>query len=525
MNKGTLPRNWQAWPLADVGTWLGGGTPRKSDNRFWHGHIRWVSPKDMKALSIVDTQDHISEEAVENSAAKIIPPGSVLFVTRSGILAHSFPVATNKTEVTVNQDLKAIVPEPVIDTQYLAWCLRAHARLILDSCTKDGTTVQSIEVPTLKAYQVAIAPINEQRRIVAKIEELFSELDKGVENLKTAREQLKVYRQAVFKHAFEGKLTAQWRKEHKDKLESAERLLACIEKERKTHYHRQLDNWNSAVSKWKANGKKGKQPAKPRRAAVTDKPSPEHRRRMWDLPIGWRWLQIGNFAFVTKLAGFEYTKYVRYDDDGDLPVIKAENAGPNGYRVTQYSHVRSASVKELTRSYLEGAELLMVFVGAGTGNVAMVPKNQRFFLGPNIAMIRVEFDAVNARFIELFLRSPMGKDLALAAAKAVAQPSLSMETIRQVPVALPSKAEQDLIVMQIDATLSAIEKTESEIGDQISRAELLRQSILKKAFSGRLVTQDPKDEPASVLLERINAEKTAQNKDNTNKNNKRKDAA
>ena len=167
----------------------------------------------------------------------------------------------------------------------------------------------------------------------------------------------------------------------------------------------------------------------------------------------------------------------------------------------------------------------MVFVGAGTGNVAMVPKNQRFFLGPNIAMIRVESDAVNARFIELFLRSPMGKDLALAAAKAVAQPSLSMETIRQVPVALPSKAEQDLIVMQIDATLSAIEKTESEIGDQISRAELLRQSILKKAFSGRLVTQDPKDEPASVLLERINAEKTAQNKDNTNKNNKRKDAA
>lgn len=119
----------------------------------------------------------------------------------------------------------------------------------------------------------------------------------------------------------------------------------------------------------------------------------------------------------------------------------------------------------------------------------------------------------------------MGKDLALAAAKAVAQPSLSMETIRQVPVALPSKAEQDLIVMQIDATLSAIEKTKSEIGDQISRAELLRQSILKKAFSGRLVTQDPKDEPASVLLERINAEKTAQNKDNTNKNNKRKDAA
>ena len=89
---------------------------------------------------------------------------------------------------------------------------------------------------------------------------------------------------------------------------------------------------------------------------------------------------MGEFAFVTKLAGFEYTKYVRYADDGDLLVIKAENAGPNGYRVTDYSHVHASSVAKLTRSKLVGGELLMVFVGAGTGNVAIVPQEQRFFL-------------------------------------------------------------------------------------------------------------------------------------------------
>ncbi|MEZ5582804.1 MAG: restriction endonuclease subunit S [Candidatus Competibacteraceae bacterium] len=179
MSENHLPKNWQEWPLAEVGTWFGGGTPSKSKERFWRGSILWVSPKDMKALTILDTKDHISEEAIEQSAAKLIPGGAVLFVTRSGILAHSFPVATTKSAVTINQDLKAIVPEPVIDPEYVGWCLRAYARLILDRCTKDGTTVHSIEVPSLQSFRIPIPPFNEQHRIVAKIEELFSELDKG----------------------------------------------------------------------------------------------------------------------------------------------------------------------------------------------------------------------------------------------------------------------------------------------------------------------------------------------------------
>ena len=87
---------------------------------------------------------------------------------------------------------------------------------------------------------------DEQRRIVAKIEELFSELDKGVESLKTARAKLNVYRQAVLKHAFEGKLTAQWREENKDKLETPEQLLARIKQEREARYGQQLQEWKAA---------------------------------------------------------------------------------------------------------------------------------------------------------------------------------------------------------------------------------------------------------------------------------------
>ncbi len=213
---------------------------------------------------------------------------------------------------------------------------------------------------------------------------------------------------------------------------------------------------------------------------------------------------------MTKLAGFEYTDWVKYDEAGDLRVIKAENAGPNGYRVTGYSRIHGESVANLKRSVLVGGELLVVFVGAGTGNVATVPHGTRFFLGPNIAMARAESDAISTRYVELFLRSPSGRDLVLAAAKAVAQPSLSMETIRQCPIAIAPSAEQQEIVRRIDEQLDAVAVSESDIATNLQKAEALRQAILKKAFAGELVPQDPADEPAAALLDRIRAERAAQ---------------
>ena len=115
----------------------------------------------------------------------------------------------------------------------------------------------------LKKSKLPLAPQNEQRRIVAKIEELFSELDKGIESLKAARAKLNIYRQAVLKHAFEGKLTAQWREENKDKLETPEQLLARIKQEREARYEKQLQEWKAAVKEWEEGGKLGKRPAKP----------------------------------------------------------------------------------------------------------------------------------------------------------------------------------------------------------------------------------------------------------------------
>jgi type I restriction enzyme S subunit len=489
--------------LCDIGDWRGGGTPSKLVDGYWNGNVPWVSPKDMKQDLIFDSADHITEQAVYESATKLVPADSILCVTRSGILAHTFPVSINMVPVTINQDIKALTPFEGIDSRYLAWALRAKGRQILETCSKDGTTVNSIESTRLYAYQVPLAPKREQLRVVAKIEELLSELDDGLNNLRVARRQLKTYRQVLLKHAFEGRLTADWRQEHSGKIDSAEKILSGIQTERAACYQKQLHDWQTAVEDWRGRGERDKKPTKPRKPVEPAKPSPEQMRKMWSPPPTWQWLQIGHFAFVTKLAGFEYTKFVQYDEDGDLPVIKAENAGPNGYRPTDYSRVHSAMVAELDRSYLEGGELLMVFVGAGTGNVAIVPKEQKFFLGPNVGMMRPESDKINARYVELFLRSPLGKDMALASVKSVAQPSLSMGTIRQIPIIVPTPPEQAEVVLRLEEKLSLIDRAEADTEEQLLKSESLRQAILKRAFSGKLVAQDPSDEPASILLKRI----------------------
>jgi len=189
----------------------------------------------------------------------------------------------------------------------------------------------------LEELKIPLPPLPEQHRIVAKIEELFSSLDKGIENLKTAQQQLKVYRQAVLKWAFEGKLT----------------------------------NKN-----------------------VVD----------GELPKGWKWVRLGDHAFVTKLAGFEFSKYVKYKNEGDVPVIRAQNVTKEGFIRKKFLYVDREVMEKLPRSRVYGGEMLMVFVGAGLGNVGIVPKKEEYFLGPNVAKIALEDNFFN-KYIFHFLSS------------------------------------------------------------------------------------------------------------------------
>jgi type I restriction enzyme S subunit len=207
--------------------------------------------------------------------------------------------------------------------------------------------------------------------------------------------------------------------------------------------------------------------------------------------------------------------------DGDLKVLKAENAGPEGFRETEYSKVRFHDVAMLSRSRLHGGELLVVFVGAGTGNVAVVPEGADFFLGPNIGMVRPVTSNISSRFMELFFRSTRGKELLLTTSKAVAQPSISMSAIRSTPIAIPPFNEQQEIIRRVSVAFEWINRLSSETTSAQKLIDHLDQAVLDKAFRGELVPQDPNDEPASALLERIKTERQAASRSPQGKRSRR----
>src|SRR5690606_38006835 len=346
----------------------------------------------------------------------------------------------------------------------------------------------------LAGKSLPLPPTNEQKRIVAKIETLFSELDKGIEALKTARDQLKVYRQAVLKHAFEGKLTARWREENKDKLETPEQLLARVPAPVQPRGGREA---SVEVSEGVA-------------ALAVNKPKKINAE-------GWAWTPLLRVA---------------RQETGHTPSREPpEYSGGNEYWIgivdarLNHAQVINATLQKVTTEGLDTSSARTLPTGtvclsrtASVGYVCIMGKpmatSQDFAtwtcteaLEPKYLMyaIMAEGDEIR-RF-----------------GKGTTHTTIYFPEIRALHIALPSVEEQRAIVAHVEEKLQQTDIMLNELSAQLARADVLRQSILKKAFSGQLVPQDPNDEPAAVLLEPIRVEKAQQG--STSKGTKRKRSA
>ncbi len=204
-------RGWSEFCLADLGGTRGGKTPSKAISRYWSREIPWASPKDMKAFRLNSTEDRIARVATTEAGMNVFPVGSVLVVIRSGILAHTLPVAITDVPMTINQDLKAIQPNAVATPRYLAYALRANEREILHNCAKEGTTVASVETEKLESFRFPLPPRPEQERIADKLDSLLARVDACRQRLDHVPAILKRFRQSVLSAATGGDLTRDWR--------------------------------------------------------------------------------------------------------------------------------------------------------------------------------------------------------------------------------------------------------------------------------------------------------------------------
>lgn len=366
---------------------------------------------------------------------------------------------------------------------------------------KQTTNLASINKGILRRFPVPVAPIEEQRRIVARIDELFSDIDAGVDALERISTKLKMYRASVLKAAVEGKLTEEWRAKHPD-VEAGSVLLDRILAERRRRWEeRQLLKFAEA----------GQQPPEGWQAKYV-LPTAPRARELPNIPHRWIWAIVEQVAEIQGGIQKQPSRAPRSNPHSYLRVANVLRGRLNLEEI----HKIELFDGELERLRLDPGDLLIV-----EGNGSRTEIGRSALWNGEICDCVHQNHIIRARsllslpkFLDIYWNSPGGTQRVFqVAASTSGLYTLSVGKISSLPVPLPPLEEQHEIVAEVDQRLSIVDELEAQVEANLKRASRLRQCILRRAFEGKLVPQDPDDEPADRLLERI---RQAKNQDTAN---------
>ena len=395
------------------------------------------------------------------------------------------------------------------EKEFLFICIQPYLNAIHSETS--AVTVKHLSSRTINDIPFPLPPLPEQRAIVSKIEELFSDLDKGIADLKKAQDQLVVFRQAVLKKAFEGELTKEWR-EQQINLPIADELLEQIKLERQKHYEQQLENWEKAVKTWEENGKEGKRPSRISKPKIVSEVKSEDIENYDKIPSSWYWSRFGNVTY--KIGDIDHKMPKTFE--GGLPYLSTGNIKANG--TIDFEGAKTISKVDFDRLALkikpEKGDIIFPRYGTIGRNV-LIDFNKEFLVSYACAIIKNITKLMDSKFALYYSVSPVIKREIKRYTVQTTQANIGIASIEVFVFPLCSKEEQHQIVQEIESRLSVCDNVEQSITESLEKAKALRQSILKKAFEGNLLSEAeitackaaPDYEPASVLLEKIKAEK------------------
>ena len=486
MTQPNLPEGWAVTTMGEVATIVGGGTPKTSEpGNFEGGEIPWITPADLSGYegkSISRGARNITARGLKNSSARLLPAGAVLLSTRAPIgyvAVASQPVATN-------QGFKSFVLADGLESGFVYHYLLS-ARQLLESLG-GGTTFKELSGADAATIPLPLPPLPEQRRIVAEIETQFTRLDASVAALRRAQANLKRYRVSVLKDACEGRLVpteAELARSEGRDYEPAAALLERILAERRARWE----------SQEKRRGKY-KEPSAPDTSALPQ------------LPEGWVWASLDQLASVIRNG---YSK--KPQGDTGIPILRVSAVRPMKVNLEDIRWVDSK--EDLSDFLIYPGDLLFTRYNGNPGLVGVcgvVPDGSRDTLHPDklIRATLVQSETMPA-FAQLVANVCISREFLSRRVRTTAgQSGISGADLKAMPVPLPPLPEQGRIVSEVERRLSVMQQAEATVEASLTRAERLRQSVLNQAFSGKLVPQDPDDEPASALLERIKAEREAE---------------
>jgi type I restriction enzyme S subunit len=368
-----------------------------------------------------------------------------------------------------------------------------------------GSAQPQITQSGLKAIDIPIPPVNEQNRIVDKIETLFSEVDAGIENLTLAKRQLGQYRQSLLKHAFEGKLTAKWREDYAEKhgkpLPSADELLKQIQAARQNYYDQQIADWEQAVKDWEEQGKECRKPRKP--SALI---KPEKNSSVNNYLIDCFWKKVSFSELYDIFIGSTPSRSIAEYWNGNINWVSSGEVTFSNIHFTKEKITQLGLVKTSTSVHPIGTVMLAMIGEGKTRGQASILKIEACH-NQNTAALRVNNDLLSSEYLYFYLL--YSYEMTRRIGSGNNQKALNKTVIQNMTIPICSFEEQTEIAQILEKQNNAIESSKQTLDKYLKKATLLKTSILHKAFQGKLVHQDPNDPPARELLAQIKAEREA----------------
>ena len=502
-----LPNGWQLARLDELCEWGSGGTPRRSEPSYFGGDFPWITISDLNDGRVNNTAENLTNSGIENSAAKLVPEGTVLVALYGSI--GKLGITTRPS--TTNQAIACALPdEQAFDHMYLFHYLRSKRHEL--GLQGSGVTQKNIYLGDIKAFEIPVAPRTEQTRIVAKLEELLSDIDAGLAELKAAQKKLGQYRQSLLKAAVEGALTAEWRAKNTPS-ETGEQLLERILTERRARWEaKQLaklaEQGKTPPKDWQ---KKYPEPVQP---DTTDLP---------ELPEGWVWASVEQLGHVQLGRQRSPGKIGKANP---TPYIRAANITEGGVDLSDVLEMEFSENEKETFALKVGDVLLTEASGSPehVGRPAIWKHADGLYCFQN-TVLRFSPQGIGSEyaFYSFLAMQKLGVFSKLSGGVGINH--LSAGKFSKLPVPLPPVAEQTTLLESIKDSFSKCADQIAFNAHSLKQSTAQRQNILRAAFAGELVSQDPNDEPARVLLERICAERAERAKQPKTRKTKPKEIA
>ena len=346
-----------------------------------------------------------------------------------------------------------------------------------------GSTQPQITQIGLKKVEIPTPTLETQQAIVNKIERLSDEIDEGIGRLKSAEQQIQQYRQSLLKNAFNGELTKEWRSKHADTLPSENELLAQIQTTREQHHAQQLADWQTAVSQWEQNGKEGKKPSKPSTLKKLESIEKLNEIELTELPDGWFWERLGLMTL-----GVEYGTSAKSQPEGKVPVLRMGNM-QNG-KIDWTDLVYSDNDEEIKQYSLKKGDVLFNRTNSPelVGKTSIIETDEKAIFAGYLIRINHLTEITDGRYLTYFLNSMIAKKYGnFVKTDGVNQSNINGQKLINYPFVFCSLKEQEEVADILEQKFTACDQLAAELAKQLKQAELLKQAVLKAAFSGSLL--------------------------------------